>query len=77
MNHKKGDTVRIKGTEWYKANRNQQGTITAIRHQDFIQAMSKYCGREATIVEKRDFYYKLNIDNRFFKWTDEMLEDQP
>lgn len=37
--------------------------------------MDKYCGRTATIVYKACGYYKLDIDNLDWIWTDDMFEN--
>ena len=43
---------------------------------DFVEEMTKYLGKEATIVEivYTDWQYGLDIDNNHFSWTSEMLE---
>jgi len=43
---------------------------------DFVEEMTKYLGKEATIVEiiYTDWQYGLDIDNNHFSWTNEMLE---
>lgn len=68
--YKKGDKVRIKtglkvdkGYGKYEVN--------------FISEMKKYEGKIATIVSRSRFYniYMLDIDDNYFSWAKEMLED--
>lgn len=42
---------------------------------DFSDCMAQYGGRIATIVKCCDDSYKIDIDDKFYNWTDEMFEE--
>lgn len=77
MKHKVGDKVRIKSLEWYEKNKNEDG-IVITESLCYVPEMAKYCGKEATVVEEvvveLPSYYRLDIDNQQWRWTDEMFE---
>ena len=49
MKYQVGDKVKIKSIEWYNANKNSDGTVEGVGDV-FIDVMSEYCGRTATVV---------------------------
>lgn len=75
MKYKVGDTVKIKSIDWYNKNKNEIGSVEGKVH--FVPSMSVYCGKTAKItkVDSQIYIYKINIDNGWFCWTDEMFED--
>ena len=75
MKLKVGDKVKIKSLEWYNKNNNDQGTIY-YASSSFNKDMSEYCGKETTILELEDEYYKLAIDNKEWYWESWMFEIQ-
>lgn len=75
MKYKVGDKVRIKSLEWYNANKNKSGIVVTYNNT-FTKSMSAYCGEVLTIVSvKDDFYYTLQEDSGFWKWTKEMFDE--
>lgn len=72
MKYKKGDRVRIKSLDWYNENKDGDGDV-AVR-LCFIRDMSEYCGKTAKIINDSNDRYRLDIDEGFFVWSDEMLE---
>lgn len=77
MKHKVGDKVRIKSLEWFNSQeKNEYGHIELSGGWIFGIEKSKYCGRYATIIDKSNEYYDLDIDNNCFYWTDEMFEEE-
>lgn len=75
MKYKVGDKVRIKSKEWYIKNANEDGEVDV--PWVFNKKMSAYCGMIAEIVDiSGDLkYYRINLDNKEWVWTDEMFED--
>ena len=78
-----GQKVTIKSLDWYNSNKNEQTGIVTLTTESFVKDMSEYCGKTATIVDvfkdpegKSDAitYYRINLDNRGWNWTDEMFE---
>lgn len=75
MKYKVGDVVKVKSLEWYNENKDERGYVrSANSTATFVECMSKYCGKEATIVDVSDNHYKLDIDHIAWSWTDEMFE---
>lgn len=67
MKYKVGDKVRIK-------KNLKEDVVYGTQH--FVDNMSIYCGRMAIIKNLEDGEsYRLNIDNEYWCWTDEMLEE--
>lgn len=74
MKYKVGDKVKIKNLDWYNANKSETGYLYC-DNIGFVQKMSEYCGKKATIVDRTGISYKLDIDNKFYYWTDDMFEE--
>lgn len=75
--YKVGDKVRAKSKEWWDAQ--QKGAFYSVQcgKNVFTRDMVEYCGLEAEIKFSCKYSYSLDIDNRKYCWTDEMLEDVP
>lgn len=74
MKYKVGDKVRIKSRKWYEANKGSNGR-SEFNGLGFLDAMVKFCGKEATIIQSdRDGTYLLDIGDTYW-FNDEMLED--
>ena len=75
MEYKVGDKVRIKSLDWYKkAPKDIFGYICEVPGP-FVQDMSNYCGRVATIIETEgSLFYRLDIDNKTWAWSKETFE---
>lgn len=77
MKYKIGDKVRIKSINWYNINKQKHGEIEFVDNDTaFIEPMSQYCGKLATITKINNLTYSIDIDNNKFFWTDEMFEDE-
>lgn len=74
MRYGKNDKVRIKSIEWYNSHKNDILGAVPLLPYHFSDEMSKYCGKTARVQEVYQNAYKLNIDHKYFYWTDEMLE---
>lgn len=74
MRYDKNDKVRIKSIEWYNSHKNDILGAVPLLPYHFSDEMSKYCGKTARVQEVYQNAYKLNIDHKYFYWTDEMLE---
>lgn len=74
MKYKVGDKVKIKNLDWYNTNKSETDYLYC-NNIVFVQKMSEYCGKKATIVDRTDVSYKLDIDNKFYYWTDDMFEE--
>lgn len=76
MNYKIGDKVKIKSINWYNTNKQKYGEIEFANNDTaFVEPMSQYCGKLATITKVNNSTYSIDIDNNKFFWTDEMFED--
>lgn len=81
LKHKKGDVVRIKSKEWWNSMpKNENGYVKItnrrfISDRNFTDEMYHFCGNIAIIRLVRGDYYKLDIDDQYFYWDDDMLED--
>lgn len=40
----------------------------------FVDTMEEYCGKTATIIGQTEHGWELDVDDKFWTWTDEMLE---
>ena len=49
MKYKVGDKVKIRSLDWYNANKTE-GVEVFLEGSVFLQLMSKYCGKVATII---------------------------
>lgn len=83
MKHKIGDKVRIKSIDWYNRNKDEEGECLVKSEccEDgltFSIGMSKFCGKEATIIEcdEYDGTYKTSLNEDFW-FNDGMFEDMP
>lgn len=74
MKYKVGDKVKIKSLDWYNANKTK-GNEVYLEGIVFLQIMSKYCGKVATITHSFRYGYYLDIDRGGYHWTDEMFEE--
>lgn len=76
MKYKFGDKVKIKSINWYNINKQKHGEIEFLDNDTaFVEPMSQYCGKLATITKVNNSTYSINIDSNKFFWTDEMFED--
>lgn len=75
MKHQVGDKVRIKSKEWWdKQPKNKCGSIKF--KESFIEPMTIYCGKVATITNIKKGGYIIDIDMGYWNWTNEMFEDE-
>ena len=74
MKYKVGDKVKIRSLDWYNANKTK-GNDVYLGGIVFLQLMSKYCGKVATIVYAHSYGYSLDIDGGHYDWVDEMFEE--
>lgn len=74
MKYKVGDKVKIRSLDWYNANKTE-GVEVFLEGSVFLQLMSKYCGKVATITHAFRYGYSLDIDRGCYPWTDEMFEE--
>ena len=74
MKYKVGDKVKIKSLDWYEANKTKDGEVY-LKGIVFLQLMSKYCGKVATITHAFRYGYYLDIDRGCYHWTDKMFEE--
>lgn len=77
-----GQKVIIKSLDWYNSNKDDSRTIK-LTTEVFVEEMSKYCGKTATIVDvfkdfdgEGDIMYRIDLDHRDWNWTDEMFEPE-
>lgn len=78
-----GQKVTIKSVDWYNSNKDDSRTIK-LTTEVFVEEMSKYCGKTATIVdvfkdldgESDATMYRIDLDNRGWNWTEEMFEPE-
>lgn len=68
--HEVGDTVTIRSLDWYNSNKDEYGHVG-----DFVEPMSKYCGKKAVITEVFTNGYFINLDSHNWYWEDSMFED--
>ncbi len=78
-----GQKVTIKSLDWYNSNKNGYTGIVTLTTESFVEDMSEYCGKTATIVDVfKDLdgedatMYRIDLDNRGWNWTDEMFEPE-
>ena len=76
MRYKKGDKVRVKSLDWYKANKNPENAIIFEGFNIFDESMSEFCGKAVTIehCNTKHNYYDIEEDGKVNYWTDEMFE---
>lgn len=60
--------------DWYNANKTE-GVEVFLEGSVFLQLMSKYCGKVATIICACRYGYSLDIDGGHYNWIDEMFEE--
>jgi hypothetical protein len=74
MNHKAGDTVRIRSREWIDAQeKDEDGDI--MRDTVFLHKMFQYAGKLAVITYVHtDDTYSLDIDGGYYWWADWMFD---
>ena len=66
MKYKVGDRVRI---------RTDLIANTLYSEYYFVKEMDRYKGKVANIIGVDLYYYRIDIDNGKYVWTDDMLED--
>ena len=79
-----GQKVTIKSLDWYNSNKNKHTGIVTLTAESFVEDMSEYCGKTATIVdvfkdldgESNAIMYRIDLDHRDWNWTDEMFEPE-
>ena len=79
-----GQKVTIKSLDWYNANKSKYSGFIKLTTEVFVEDMSKYCGKTATIVDvlfkdldgEGDIMYRIDLDNRGWNWTEEMFEPE-
>lgn len=59
--YKVDDKVKIRSLDWYNANKTK-GNEVYLEGTVFLQLMSKYCGKVATIICACRYGYSLDID---------------
>lgn len=76
MRYKKGDRVRVRSLEWYRANKNSEGAIIFPDFRIFDDSMSEFCGKVVTIAAyvPRGNYYDIVEDRNVNYWSDAMFE---
>lgn len=76
MRYKKGDKVRVKSLDWYKANKNQEDAIIFEDSHIFDESMSEFCGKVVTIehCNAKHNYYDIEEDGKVNYWVDDMFE---
>ena len=76
MRYKKGDRVRVRSLDWYKANKNPEDAIIFEGFNIFDESMSKFCGKVVTIehCNAKYNYYDIEEDGKVNYWTDDMFE---
>ena len=81
MKYKVGDKVRIKSTDWYNDNKDEDGDVHCSVNTLFVASNKKYLGTIQTIEHVYEckgrytnnyIYHMTKIDN--VDWTDEMIE---
>ena len=85
MKYKVGDKVRVKSLEWFNANK----IVDSYGHwsvevnendgnkESFVEEMTGYCGKEATIaaIVNDSYSYRIDIGGPTgWNWTDSMFE---
>ena len=78
-----GQKVVIKSLDWYNSNKNKYSGVVTLTAESFVEDMSEYCGKTATIVDvfkdfdgEGDIMYRIDLDHRDWNWTDEMFEPE-
>lgn len=77
-----GQKVVIKSLDWYNSNKNEHTGIVELMTDFFVEDMSVYCGKTATIIdvfkdvngESDATVCRIDLDNRDWNWTYEMFE---
>lgn len=80
MEYNIGDKIIINSLKWYKKNKNYHDEVDV--PFKFLQSMSIYCGKTATIIEKNKSimddscltYYSIDIDKGTRAWSKEMFQ---
>lgn len=75
MKYKVGDKVRVKSLDWYNSNKEYYDNRVCGGNLYFVNNMTKYCGKEATIIEVINDFYHIDLDNKYWKWSDYMFEE--
>lgn len=80
-----GQKVVIKSLDWYNSNKNEHTGIVELMTDFFVEDMSEYCGKTATIVDvfkdvngedSSNIMYYIDLDNGDWNWTYEMFEPE-
>lgn len=76
-----GQKVVIKSLDWYNSNKNEQTGIVELMTDFFVEDMSEYCGKTATIVAvdgegEGSNINRIDLDNGDWNWTYEMFEPE-
>lgn len=78
MKYNVGDKVRIKNIDWYKENRDENGSVLCNYNYYFTRLMTKYCGEVMTIKDIINVplcrCYMFEEDEFMCHFTDDMIE---
>jgi hypothetical protein len=74
MKYKQGDIVKIKPLKWYEDNKNSKGLVYAEK-ACFTEGMSKYCGKNVTIISVYNDRYYIEGDPVAYSFIEEFFED--
>ena len=78
MRFKVGDRVRIKSFDWYKENKDENGSVLCNYNYYFTRLMTKYCGEVMTVKDIINVpicrCYMFEEDEFVCHFSDDMLE---
>lgn len=78
MKYKVGDKPRVKSEAWWNENKiDKEGYGVCITLEGpwlFVDDMTPYLGKEVTITEATNSFYKIKEDRGHWCWNDKMLE---
>ena len=78
MKYQKGDKVLVKSLDWYKENKDENGSVLCNYNYYFTRLMTKYCGEVMTIKDIINIplcrCYMFEEDEFMCHFTDDMIE---